>query len=175
MWLEFDHERTLHWYKKPFKYYLELKESPRCKRVLASLAVSRIKLKGTGSCNGKNVELGFVKDEELSNVVSIKVEGHDGEWGNFRGRASLMTEPGVLKVHDGREYLLKQVEWNEFRLYTRDERTVMRTFIDRIDYKMGLSTGIDLKLVDVKDEEEDYMILAIASLWEALFFNHQSS
>jgi hypothetical protein len=40
---------------------------------------------------------------------------------------------------------------------------------------MGFITGIDLKLVDVKDEEKDYLLLAIVSLWEALFFNHQTS
>jgi hypothetical protein len=130
-----------HWYKKLFKYYLWLKESPRCKRVLASLAVSRIKLNASGMCNGRKVEISFVKDDDLFKVVPIKVERHEGEWGNFRGKTTLMFEPGVLNIHDGREYLLKKVEWNEFRLYTRDERTFMRTFIDRLDYRWASLRG----------------------------------
>ena len=62
MKLELDHERLLHWHKKPMRNCYELKESPRDLRVVASLKVSRLQEKGYGICNGKNVRLHFVRD-----------------------------------------------------------------------------------------------------------------
>jgi len=171
MLLELDHESTLHWYKKPFKGHFELKEGARSQRVFASLDISRIKLKGAGTVDGKRVELSFV-DDDLHYIVPVKVEGHEGEWGTFRSRSSLMFEPAVLKVHDGREYLLKKIEWNEFRLYTGEGRTVMTMFMDRVDSPV---TKMDMRFEKVRAEEKDYLLLATLVFWEVVFFNRQSS
>lgn len=171
MLLDIDHERTLHWYKKPFKGHYELKEGPRSQRVFASLDISRIKLRGIGTVDSKRVELSFV-DDGLHYIVPVRVEGHEGEWGTFRGRSSLMYEPAVLKVHDGREYLLKLIEWNEFRLYTEEGRTVMTMFMDRVD---SFVTKMDMRFEKVRAEEKDYLLLATLTFWEVVFFNRQTS
>jgi len=83
-----------------------------------------------------------------------------------------MYEPAVLKVHDGREYLLKLIEWNEFRLYTKEERTVMTMFMDRVD---SFVTKMDMRFEKVRAEEKDYLLLATLVFWEVVFFNRQSS
>ena len=94
MLLNIDHQDTLHWYKKPFKGHYELKEGPKSQRVFASLDISRIKLRGIGTVDGKRVELSFV-DDGLHYIVPVRVEGHEGEWGTFRGRSSLMDGLGL--------------------------------------------------------------------------------
>jgi len=83
-----------------------------------------------------------------------------------------MFEPAVLKVHDGREYLLKKIEWNEFRLYTGEGRTVMTMFMDRVDSPV---TKMDMRFEKVRAEEKDYLLLATLVFWEVVFFNRQSS
>lgn len=161
MLLELNHERTLHWYMKPFKGHFELKVGPYSQQIFASLDISRIKLKGTGTVDGKRVELSFV-DDDLHYIVPIRVEGHEGEWGTFRSRSSLMFEPAVFKVHDGREYFLEKVEWNVFRLYTGEGRTVMTMFMDRVD---SLVTKMDMRFENVNAEERDYFLLTTLVFW----------
>ena len=74
--------------------------------------------------------------------------------------------------HDGREYLLKLIEWNEFRLYTTEGRTVMTMFMDRVD---SLVTKMDMRFEKVRTEEKDYLLLATLTFWEVVFFNRQTS
>jgi hypothetical protein len=166
---EIESRKTLVWVKRRWQFYFNLKETGRSEHIFASLEILRrwSGISGTGVFEGKKVEMKIIKDG-LYSIITYKFENDDGEWGRFRCREYLRGEPGVLKISDGREYYLLQTKWNKFRLYTKEDRTVIVTTYQSIN-----SFKVYLELFDIADEDPEYPLLAMVSLMPIGLYNGQ--